>query len=176
MLLAARTSRSRFACLNKDSTMLSESAEFYKIKATVMRAVRLYERPPAFMFAPNYRVLTFVEFDVGLTGKFWRFLQNLSLAAKDPNIIVFAVEPDAEEYFHKEFGKYGAVRLAAKEPENSYIERLEEHPEGWPVDSLKYNSEYLVWTSDSDQWVAWGSRGFGFIAIAFEDRFSANLN
>lgn len=88
--------------------MLSESAEFYKIKATVMRAVRLYERPPAFMFAPNYRVLTFVEFDVGLTGKFWRFLQNLSLAAKDPNIIVFAVEPDAEEYFHKEFGKYGA--------------------------------------------------------------------
>jgi hypothetical protein len=156
--------------------MISESSEFNKIKATVMRAVRLSERPPAFVFVPNYRVAAFVEFDQGLTAKFWRLAQSLASAANDPNVFVLALEPDAENYFHKEFGTYGALQLSVNDTADSYVERLGEHPQGWPVDSLKYNSEYLVWASDSGRWLAWGSRGFSFIAVAFQNDFSPSLS
>lgn len=156
--------------------MISESSEFSRIKTTVMRAVNLSERPPAFVFAPNYRVAAFVEFDQGLTAKFWRLMQSLASMTNDSNVFVLALEPDAENYFYKEFGKYGALQLPVSDTADSYLERLGEHPQDWPVDSLKYNSEYLVWTSDSGRWLAWGSRGFNFIAIAFQNDFSANLS
>jgi|SRR5882724_2072713 len=151
------------------------SADFRRIKSVVMKGIRSSERPPSFVFEADYKVIAFVEFDTGFTPNFWKLTRSLALASGDEDVLVLAIEPDAESYFHKEFGTYGAIRLSINDSAKTYTEKLEEHPVGWPVDSLKFNSECLVWASDSGSWIAWGSRGFGFIAIAFKAGFSTSL-
>jgi hypothetical protein len=135
----------------------------------------LGSRPPDYVFSQEYIVVAFLEFDVGLTRKYWNFVLQLARAAGDEHVFVVSLEPDAEHYFFREFGRYGAISLPTDAPGETYVASLGEHPEASSADSLRYNSEYLVWTSNSGKWIAFGARGFSFIAIAFKRGFSPNL-
>jgi len=156
--------------------MISEESEFHRLKAVLRLALQSANRPPANVFAGGYHVVGLVEFDVGMTAKFWSFIRDLAKTSSDRNVFVVALEPDAEQYFRKRFGKYGAIRLSVTDDGTRYLDALGEYPDESPADSLRFNSEFLVWLSDTGSWVAWGSRGFSFVAVAFRNGFSANIN
>ena len=132
-------------------------------------------RIPQRVFRSEYRRFAFVEFDLFSGPSFWSLLQALAASSLDKCITTVAVEPHPVDYFHKEFGVYGAIQVDAVASSNDYYDALSSHPEAWPADSLLDNSFVLTWFSESVQWLIWGERTSELAIVALRDRFEPQV-
>ncbi len=117
----------------------------------------------------------FVGFTEIPGDEFWTLARSLAHQSEDARITVAVLDPDPDDYFHKEFGEFGVIELAADASADEYYAELSKPPPGWEADSLDVNSELLVWFGDNGRWLIWGERSLGVAVVGCRDGFNPSL-
>ena len=74
----------------------------------------------------------FVEFDGFSGADSWSLLQWLTNASGDSHVEMTLLNPDARDYFYKEFGVFGALQLNVNNTGRDYFDSLSTCPASSP--------------------------------------------
>jgi len=152
--------------------MLTNPAEFRESFKLIRSAVNISSRLPGQVFQPGYGSYQFLEFDRFINGEFWAMLRQLMMYSQAPEVLLMVLDPDAESYFYRNFGRFGALRIPERFSTQQYVEALNTGPESSPADALAINSWVLVWAPPSVRWVIWGERESEILVLAYESGFN----
>ncbi|PLR77523.1 hypothetical protein CU633_10000 [Bacillus sp. V3-13] len=155
--------------MNFENFFVREKKEFDELKVMVNANFNLECKLPEQVFCQQFRYFKFEEFDWTMSGDFWNTLEKLAIETKDNFVLTAVLEPNPEEYFHKEFNYYNWVKLPVGLSADDYFEILEFGPEESPADAVLYNSNTVIWLAPSMKWAIWGERDYGVCVIGIND-------
>lgn len=154
---------------------VTEREKFEEAMARLGRVAAVESRLPNQVFRLPVTQFVFVGFTEFPGEEFWAVAQSLTLRSGDSRITVAVLDPDPDDYFHKEFGEFGVIELAVGASTAEYYAELSKAPPGWKADSLDTNSEVLVWFGDNGRWLIWGERSLGVAVIGSLDGLDPSL-
>ncbi len=105
-----------------------------------------------------FRTTGFFEFNHILTPRFLSILRGFSQRSGDNEVFLMSLDPDADQYFYKNFQRYGALKIYPLEPEEAYFNALVDAPLSSPADSLQINTNIVALFGNSGEWAVWGER------------------
>ena len=116
---------------------------------------------PGSVFSPGFDSYRFIEFDVMLFPEFWDVLASCAEGYGDDDVCLLAHEPDAEDYYFANFGRYGALSFPRGCSRRDYKKWLLQDPGNSPADAFQYNLSVGLWCGSSKEWGFWGDRDLG---------------
>jgi hypothetical protein len=152
-------------------SVITEPVEFRRMMSALSSAVLTIERLPAQVFRPQYDRFRFLEFDRFPNPEFLALLRRLMESSLDSKTNLVVVDPDAEIYFHRHFGYFGALEIPADGSWDRYCAEMQNGPPSSPADSLAANSSVLVWFPPSLRWLIWAERQPEIMVLAYRRTF-----
>lgn len=151
--------------------MTDSAPLFHSIYQIYRTAISDQSELPKQIFHSAYRKFYFFEFDRAFSARFWSVLQKLASQSQDTWINVISIDPHPVDYFHKEFGLFGATRVSSLATDDENYEELCSHPPNNHLDSL-FHSETLAWFPDSAKWFVFGERAYGIAILGIQNGFA----
>jgi hypothetical protein len=152
--------------MKSNNYFIRESAQFNEASKRIEAAFLIKAGLPSQVFRPGFSSFAFEEFDWTLSDTFWPSVQGLAKAEGDDSILVAVLNPNPETYFKKEFGYYNWLCIPTSQPEEVYLQLINSHPDGSEADSIRANSDKVVWISNSCNWAIWGERELDTCVLA----------
>lgn len=131
---------------------------------------------PEQVFSDGTGRFLFFEFAHAFSEGAWRLFATLAAIYGDQVVLCRAVEPDANNYYEKNFGTAAEFSFPAEGTADAYVHKLHCWPGSSIADALAYRAEIVWWTGTSGAWACWGGRTSGLcvLRIALNDRGCAN--
>ncbi len=125
---------------------------------------------PLQVFHPAYRNYRFAPIDLILGAAGWADLQTQMRCTSASGLVMGVVDPDPVYYFAREFGVTQWWALDAATTVDQYLDILwVEPPNGNEADSVRGNSEIVVWIANDASFAVYGDRSHECAVIAFRD-------
>ncbi len=117
------------------------------------------------------------EFARAFSEGAWRLFTALASIYGDHAVLCRAVEPDANDYYEKNFGTPAEFSFPVEDAADSYVHKLHCWPEASIADALAYRAEIVWWAGTSGAWACWGGRTSGLcvLRMALTDSRCANI-
>jgi hypothetical protein len=156
--------------MDTQMTIIRKKNDFEKVWKLVNSTFKINQSLPNQVFNQDFYNFLFEEFDWAMTPEFWNsFIQPLTFASQDTQILVAIVNPDPINYFYRVFGYYNWFNVPINITGDDYWKILETGPKNSPADAMLFNSEIIVWLPLSAKWAIWGERSYGVCILAFSD-------
>jgi hypothetical protein len=131
---------------------------------------------PEQVFSDSTGKFLFFEFARAFSEGAWRLFATLASIYGDRAVLCRAVEPDANNYYEKNFGTPAEFSFSVEGKADAYVHKLHCWPGSSITDALAYRAEIVWWTGTSGAWACWGGRTSGLcvLRIALADAECAN--
>jgi hypothetical protein len=132
---------------------------------------------PEQVFSDGTGKFLFIEFARAFSTGAWRLFATMASIYGDRMVLCRSVEPDANNYYERNFGTAAEFSFPVEGAADAYVEKLHCWPQSSIADALAYRAEIVWWTGDSGRWACWGGRASGLcvLRIAPTDRDWANM-
>lgn len=138
---------------------------FENTRSAVKSSFLIDAELPDQVFQDSFRYFAFEEFLWMMSAEGWSVLHDLARSSDDQSLLMTVLDPKPDSYYKKEFGYYNWASLPASISGDGYWSFLNEHPSGYPADSLLVNSKTVAWLPPSGAWAIWGERSYGICVL-----------
>lgn len=145
--------------------LVSDREEYERIRALVGSVFALDSRLPDMVFRKPGPNTLFAEFEVAMSGAFWPVIRDIARAHGDELVHILVLDPDAEHYYLKHYGKYEAATIRIDASEGDYWGLISEEPDGDPTGAIVFSANVVALVGDSGKWGCWGEKGLEVMAI-----------
>lgn len=125
------------------------------------------KRLPEQVFKEGFSIFYFIEFDEIFTKLFFNKLIKFLYLENESEFIMYVTDPNPETYFLNYFNQYPIVKFSDDNTDEEYLQILLEDPGNSPADAIIYNSNTIVFFSESSEWLIYGDREMEVGVIAF---------
>lgn len=120
---------------------------------------------PEQVFSDDTGEFLFFEFARAFSEGAWRLFTALASIYGDHAVLCRAVEPDANDYYGKNFGTPAEFSFPIEVAADSYVHKLHCWPESSIADAIAYRAEIVWWAGTSGAWACWGGRTSGLCVL-----------
>jgi hypothetical protein len=132
-----------------------------------LRGVFAQRRLPQQVFvnlSPGY--FLFFEYARAFGEGAWRMFLRLAREFEDKRIWFTSIDPDAHQYYARQFGTSAEFEFEPQAYGGQYTKRMHEWPSTSVADAPAYRTDVGVWTGDSERWRCWGERQSNLCVLA----------
>lgn len=122
---------------------------------------------PKFPFNHRLSTVWLFEFDVVFTRTFWKSLARLGALVGDESIVIVMQDPDARNYYLKNFGVIAAFEIRSEDDVDTLVHALRSSPpDGNEADAIAYCASTVQVFGSTGRWGIWAEReaGIGIFA------------
>ena len=136
---------------------ISNELHFQKELLRVKRIFNLERDLPNQIFKKPYKFYL-IDFDYIYSSNFFNIAQKIMKNFNEEKFFLMVIDPDPEEYFYKNFGKFSLIEASDNDSSEDYLKILDADPGDSPADSILSNSFKMVIYGDSLQWALLADR------------------
>lgn len=130
------------------NNFITDKIEFEKARSDTHNFLDFKKELPENIFNTGYGNYLFFVFEDIFTEEFFDFFINFLKLKKERYFCFYTIEPDAKEYFFKNYGFYNAFKLSIESTYEDYINLLNNYPKNNLADSMISNSnQFLIFSS-----------------------------
>ena len=123
-------------------------------------------RLPEALFADMSGTFVCFDFARAFESRTWNIFARLAKEFGDHSVRWRCMEPDADEYFARYFGKRAAFTIALESASSNYEDLMMQWPSTNSADTLARRSNAVGWMGNSKTWACWGERESGLCVLA----------
>lgn len=165
--------------------LIVKDEDFKYLDVRISKIISREKSLPEKIFSSSFNHFLFTTFDDVIMAEY--FFERIKLFLKnngEDKFWIVTLNPDPKDYYHSNFGFYGAVEFTVNDTSDDYLDALGNYPKESPADALMHNSDILVCFSPNSNWCLYADRNtdialFGFksedIMASLGDIYGNNL-